>query len=226
MVVQQWIVDNNLNYDCSEWNINSYGSRPNPKVKLLPTTAMDANIALQLVNWFNAVEPNLQNLTSDNKTATFTSIAVLISNSIAQLYHDHTAMDGLTMVISSLFSDFFTAFIWNFAEVDGMTTRQGPIRWQIYGSGPRLQWKWAIRIVLGLNIVVQLVDIILIVCYPQAIGLWLSLGSMLVAANTAQKMDYVRDDQGLGLFLNRKVRKIHHQRDPGRRKRANEDYPD
>lgn len=159
---------------------------------------MDANIALQLINWFNDVEPNLQNLSSDNKTATFTSIAVLMSNAITRLDHGPTAMNGLAMVVSTIFSDFLTTFTWNFEEVHGMTTRQGPIRWQIYGSGPRLQWQWAIGIVLGLNIAVQLVDIILIVCYRQAIGLWLSLGGMLVAANTAQKMDHIGDDQGAG----------------------------
>ncbi|KAK7627485.1 hypothetical protein IWX50DRAFT_613427 [Phyllosticta citricarpa] len=110
-------------------------------------------------------------------------------------------MDGLAMVVAFIFANMLTTFDWAFEEVPGMTTWQGPVRWQIYGSGPRLQWQWAITIIIGVNIAVQLYDSFLILRHRHAKGLWLSLGGMLVAANAVDKrMAVVRPDQGAGFI--------------------------
>ncbi|KAK0658796.1 hypothetical protein DIS24_g4512 [Lasiodiplodia hormozganensis] len=120
-----------------------------------------------------------------------------LSSRITELDHGNTSMDGLAMVVATILSNYLSTFSWNLEEIDGMTTTQGPIRWEIYGSGPRLAWQWAIVAVLGINILVQLFDVWLIF-KRQAKGLWLTMGGMLVAANASERMASVTDYEGAG----------------------------
>lgn len=107
------------------------------------------------------------------------------------------------MVVAVLFSGFLATFDWNFEEIEGVMKRQRPIRWEIYGSGPRLQWQWAIALVLGVTMLIQVFDVFLCLFYRQAKGLWLSLGGMLVAANGAEKMASAGHEQGAGFVTER-----------------------
>lgn len=197
--VQQWINDGQpFDYERPDWSINDWGSRPYPDIKLLPETAGETGIAHELADWFNSILPNLQSLSSNTETANFTSIVARLSSAIVELKRGHNTMDGLAMVVATILSNCLSTFSWDFEEVDGMTTAQGPIRWEIYGSGPRLTWQWAIAVVLGVNILVQLFDVWLLIFKRQAKGLWLTLGGMLVAANASERMASVTDDQGAG----------------------------
>ncbi|KAK8177576.1 hypothetical protein IWX90DRAFT_22236 [Phyllosticta citrichinensis] len=199
-VIQQWIVENDFDAQRPDYSPNGYDSTPFSQVDDVPSSATNVGIANELADWFNAVIPSLQSLFPNPQTANLTSIAMRLSNTVAELGHGHTPMDGLAMVVAFMFANILTTFDWTFEEVPGMTTRQGPVRWQIYGSGPRLQWQWVIAIVIGVNIVVQLYDIFLILWHRNAKGLWLSLGGMLFAANAAAPMAVVKLDQGAGFI--------------------------
>ncbi|KAK8182319.1 hypothetical protein BC567DRAFT_219555 [Phyllosticta citribraziliensis] len=199
-VIQQWIFENDFDASGPDYSPNGYGSTQFSQVEDVPSTAANFAIANDLADWFNAVAPSLQSLFPDPLSANFTSIAMRLSNAVVELDYGHTTMDGFAMVVTFIFANMLTTFDWTFEEVPGMTTRQGPVRWQILASGPRLQWQWVIAIVIGVNIVVQLYDIFLILWHRHAKGLWLSLGGMLFAANAAGPMAVVKPDQGAGFI--------------------------
>lgn len=144
--------------------------------------------------------PNLQTLSSSGNVSNFTSLAVRLSSVIVELNRGHTTLDGLSVVLSIIFSNFLTTFSWTFEEVSGNTTKHGPVRWQIYGSGPRLPWQWVSAAVIVVSIIVQLVDIFYVLWHRKTKGNWLSLGGMLVAANAAKRMASVTKDQGAGFL--------------------------
>ena len=112
-------------------------------------------------------------------------------------------MDGLSVVLSVIFSNFLTTFSWTLEELPDATTKHGPIRWQIYGSGPRLPWQWVSAVVIGVSIIIQLVDIVYVVWERKAKGTWLGVGGMLVAANAAAKMPSIVDEQGAGFVTDK-----------------------
>lgn len=140
----------------------------------------------------------MQSLSANAEAANVTSIVMHLSSRIVELGRGHTSMDGLAMAVVTILSNHLSTFSWNLEEIDGMKTTQGPIRWEIYGSGPRLTWQWAIAAVLGINILVQLFDVWLLIIKRQAKGLWLTMGGMLVTANASERMASVTDCEGAG----------------------------
>lgn len=169
----------------------------------LPASASDVDIAKQLSDWFNAILPNLQSLSSREDVSNLTSLVTQLANVIVELNKGHTTTDGLSIVLSTIFSNFLTTFAWTLSEIPNETTKHGPVRWQIYGSGPRLPWQWVSAAIIAVSIVVQLVDIFCVLWWRRMKGRWLSLGGMLMAANAAERMESVAEDQGAGFLTDK-----------------------
>lgn len=125
-------------------------------------------------------------------------MAYRLSNVIVDLNRGHNTTDGLAVVLSIVFSNFLTAFSWTLDDIPEKNVRHGPVRWQIYGSGPRLPWQWVTAAVIAVSIIVQMVDIFYILIQRRRKGPWLSLGGMLVAANAASRMPSIADRHGAG----------------------------
>lgn len=68
------------------------------------------------------------------------------------------------------------------------STTSYPLRWCVYGSGPRLSWEWTAGAVLCFFVVFPSYDVFLLLYYRIAPGPWLKVGGMMVAANTAKRM--------------------------------------
>ncbi|KAJ4359149.1 hypothetical protein N0V95_002401 [Ascochyta clinopodiicola] len=201
--VTHWIIRDAIDGDKPGYSIDDYGKTRYPAMHHLPASTGDADIGKQISDWFNAILPNLQSLSSREDVLNLTSLVTQLANVIVKLDKGHTTTDGLSIVLSTIFSNFLTTFHWTFTEIPNETTKHGPVRWQIYGSGPRLPWQWLSAAVIAVSIVVQLVDIFCVLWHRSMKGHWLSLGGMLVAANAAERMDSVAEDQGAG-FLREK----------------------
>jgi hypothetical protein len=190
--LEQWKVSPIDNSDGSS-GIDKSGARP------LPPSPADAEILKTASTWFNDIVPNLQGLSSNKEILNFTSLTVQMADSLADISPDYSQMDGLAFVVGSIFSSIITGFEWTYSDVENSTTRHGPVRWQVYGSGPRLPWEWVIGIVPGVLILVHLVDIGLLLQERLTVGPWLKIEGMMVAASTAPTLSRVSEEKGMGI---------------------------
>jgi hypothetical protein len=190
--LEQWKVSPISDSDGSS-GIDESGAR------LLPSSPADADILKTASTWFNDIVPNLQDLSPNKEILNFTSLTVRMADSLAEISTDYDQMDGLAFVVGSIFSSIVTGFEWTYSNVENSTTRHGPVRWQVYGSGPRLPWEWVIGIVPGVLIVVHLVDTVLLVRKRLTVGPWLKIEGMMVAASTAPTLSRVSEEKGMGI---------------------------
>jgi hypothetical protein len=102
-----------------------------------------------------------------------------------------------------LMSELITAAEWTVTTSPTETVTQGPVRYNLYGSGPRLPWEWAIVIVIGIIIAIVCWDISILVVRRISPGPWLSLSGMLLAANSAPKMAGIGSNGQLGFPTDR-----------------------
>ncbi|KAL1967489.1 hypothetical protein VTN77DRAFT_3274 [Rasamsonia byssochlamydoides] len=133
--------------------------------------------------------PNVMNLTQYSL-----QLGRVISNS--QESSQDLPLDGLAAVYGTILSELITSAEWtvsnqlpsaNMTETE--TVRQGLVRYELYGSGPRLPWEWAIVTVIGIIALAICFDVYILVVERIAPGPWLSsLGGMLLAANSAPKI--------------------------------------
>ncbi|OJD30499.1 uncharacterized protein BKCO1_5900070 [Diplodia corticola] len=211
ITIQQWIIDDDIDRSRPAWSIDNWGAWAYPAISPLPSAPPTSSIAAELASWFNAISPTLQRLTTTNTTTTtttttpapFTALALHLATALTPPTPLNTSTTttttthGLSTLTAVLLSHTLTTLTWTFDDLRPPNTTtnpplpptlQGPIRWKIYGSGPRLQWQWAISAVIGVTALVQLFDIWLLLRHRQAKGLWLGLGGMLVAANAAARM--------------------------------------
>lgn len=80
---------------------------------------------------------------------------------------------------------------WDMTASTTENTVSFPIRWYVYGSGPRLFWQWATGAVPSGLVLTLSFDVFLRLWYRIGPGPWLTLDGMLNAANAVDKMGYV-----------------------------------
>ncbi|OJK01271.1 hypothetical protein ASPACDRAFT_41535 [Aspergillus aculeatus ATCC 16872] len=197
----QWLYSGTSNY---AYAIDYGENNPNPALALLPknsTSQADASIAAETTSWFTAILPNLQSFTSDPALLNLTSLALTLADDLVSLNRGYTRLDGVAAVVATVFTDMITSFDWTYSAVlqeatseaasgsNGtvQTTLQGPVRWQLYGSGPRLPWEWTIAIVLAVAVGVHVVDLGVVV-WSRGLreGFWLSLAGMMAVAGATR----------------------------------------
>ncbi|RAH78981.1 hypothetical protein BO86DRAFT_402323 [Aspergillus japonicus CBS 114.51] len=193
----QWLYSGTSNY---AYAIDYGDNNPNPALTLLPknsTSQADASIAAETTSWFTAILPNLQSFTSDPALLNLTSLALTLADDLVSLNRGYTRLDGVAAVVGTVFTDMITSFDWTYSAVlqgassEGVsgsnstvqTTLQGPVRWQLYGSGPRLPWEWTIAIVLAVAVGVHVVDLWVVV-WSRGLreGFWLNVDGMMAVA--------------------------------------------
>lgn len=146
----------------------------------------NAAIASSLASKMNITLQYIELATGDTSATLFTSLTSTLTKEANSTYVNSTSM-AMNYVIGSLAQHLITIATWEESET-GVRQLVGPIQWQLYGSGPRLNWQWIIATVLGLAVVILGYDLFLM-CYRQVMpGPWLSVPGMMVAANSAPSL--------------------------------------
>jgi hypothetical protein len=193
IVLQQWLYDGSGDYS---YSINNWGQGTNLDIWKLGGSEDDLSMATEGTEWFQAFLPNLQNLSSAPQIVNLTSLIITIADSLMSLNRGYSESLAISAVVGAIFADMFTSFEWTYTDIPGNTTHQGPIRRQIYGSGPRLPWEWTIAIVLGVAVMIHVYDLGLLLRYNGlARGHWLSLDGMMRTANSSPPINETTDIQ-------------------------------
>lgn len=196
--LQQWLYDGTGDYS---YSITNWGQGSNLGIRKLGGSEDDFSMATEGTDWFQAFLPNLQNLSSAPQIVNLTSLVITIADSLMSLNRGYSENLAISAVVGAIFADMFTSFEWTYTDIPGNTTYQGPIRWQIYGSGPRLPWEWTIAIVLGIVVMINIYDLGLLLRYEGlAHGYWLSLDGMMRTANSSPQFNETSHTQDAGIL--------------------------
>ncbi|KAJ5131859.1 hypothetical protein N7448_006017 [Penicillium atrosanguineum] len=191
--LQQWLYDGTGDYS---YSITNWGQGMNAGIWKLGSSEDDFSMATEGTDWFQDFLPNLQNLSSAPQIVNLTSLIITIADSLMTLNRGYSETLAISAVVGAIFADMFTSFEWTYTDIPGNTTYQGPIRWQIYGSGPRLPWEWTIATVLGIVVMIHVYDLGLLLRYNGlAQGYWLSLNGMMRTANLSSQINETSDAQ-------------------------------
>jgi hypothetical protein len=105
-----------------------------------------------------------------------------------QVQHPDFDSDAAAMspVIATLAQQQLSTASWTLRTHEGHLIASAPVHWQLYGSGPRIEWQWAIAPVLIIILLVTLNHIgLLLVCRFRPAP-WLDLGGMLRVSNQTE----------------------------------------
>jgi len=101
---------------------------------------------------------------------------------------------GLTPAVGIMAQHLISAARWNMTASSDLddTVPSYPVRWQVYGSGPRLQWEWASVTIIAIVLTALLAGTIMKIQWRILPGPWLEAGGMMLLANQSKKMESVR----------------------------------
>lgn len=174
------------------WNVANGDSNPKPLELLF--TADNTNNLNQLATQFSSMLPYLNGLVPGS------SLVQHMAMSAHQLRMRQPAfqtdVESLTAVIAIMLQHLMTIAHWNMTASATQSTTSYPLRWYVYGSGPRLSWEWATAAVLCFFTIFLSYNIFFILYYRISPGPWLKVGGMMVAANRADKLASLHGSTG------------------------------
>lgn len=154
---------------------------------VLPSSSADATVLDQLRAQFSSMLPYLNGLVPGSS---FVQHLVLSAKHLRSLRPDfETEIDSLTPVVAFTMQHLLTKARWNMTPSATETVTSYPVRWYVYGSGPRLTWEWAAGIILSSLILMLFYDVYLTLHYRVNPGPWLNVRGMMFVANTAERME-------------------------------------
>lgn len=111
-----------------------------------------------------------------------------------------SAPDAASMapVIAVIAQHLLTIASWNMtASPDpGETVESYPMRWQVYGSGPRLAWEWAAAAILAVVLLAVLVGGLFGLVLGIESGPWLETAGIMLLANQSKPMESSKGSVG------------------------------
>ncbi|KAF7513591.1 hypothetical protein GJ744_008885 [Endocarpon pusillum] len=93
---------------------------------------------------------------------------------------------------------------WNMTALAVEKTTSYHIGWYVYGSGSRLSWQWATGAGRSILVLTLVFDVYPILRYRKALGLWLTLGGIVNAANARKRL---RKSEQAAQVLHRRISK-------------------
>ncbi|CAI6339452.1 unnamed protein product [Periconia digitata] len=182
--VETWIVD--LQADNPYMAINNIAAPTIPRTLPISTNPADSLIAARLAAHFKSITPML-----NGQVPAFgiTPHLALIARNLKTQYPDFISdTASLTPVIATLAQQQLSTSTWTFTTHDSTTIASAPVQWQVYGSGPRLNWQWIAIAVLCIMLLVIIQHLFLILAYRIQPGSWLEPGGMLRTANKSPRV--------------------------------------
>ena len=156
----------------------------------LPSTQNDADNLRQLGIQFSSMLSSMDGLLTGSSLNEHLALAAQKLRITQPSFESDTA--SLASVVAITMQHLITVAAWNMTPSPTNLTIHYPLRWYVYGSGPRLPWEWAIGFVLCFFLVLLAYDVYLMLYYRILPGPWLlTLGGMMAAGNTAKKMESV-----------------------------------
>lgn len=105
---------------------------------------------------------------------------------------------SMASVIAVIAQHLLTIASWNMTaspEPNAMVD-SFPMRWQVYGSGPRLAWEWAAAAILAIVLLAVLVGGIFGLASGIESGPWLETAGIMLIANQSKTMESARGSVG------------------------------
>lgn len=91
-----------------------------------------------------------------------------------------TDADGYAPIVGTLAALLLTQSTWQISSFpDGSQASHGPVRWQTYGSGPRLGWEWVAAVIIFGVILVSVGDLVLLFWKRVGEPRWAKPGALL-----------------------------------------------
>ena len=152
----------------------------------LPSTQNDADNLRRLGIQFSSMLSSMDGLLTGSSLNHHLALAAQKLRIMQPSFKSDTA--SLAPVVAIMMQHLISIAAWDMTPSPTNLTRHYPLRWYVYGSGPRLPWEWAIGFVFCFFLVFLAYDVYLTLYYRISTGPWLTLGGMMAAGNTAPKM--------------------------------------
>ena len=166
-------------------SINDYRNDYHKEISVLPTEPVDLRMASMLGRQANATLVRLEALSQDTTAAgLFLGMARQMRKNRTEFLND---TEALAPVLAVFASQLIAQATWNTTLSEQYSTLS-PVRWQLYGSGPRLPWEWAASTILGILLLALLGGLSMDLWYRITPGEWLKPAGMLLAANLSPRM--------------------------------------
>ncbi|EPS43351.1 hypothetical protein H072_2636 [Dactylellina haptotyla CBS 200.50] len=168
-----------------------YGNRRDYTPTPLPVTQYDAGIVANLTNTLNTTLPAIDDLTNG-----FVSFMAILVRAVEGRISDSPSGAGAVAVGLAAIAQ-QTISLGNFLDTDTDEEICSMLRWEVYGSGPRLPWQWAIGAFLGFGILIAFVDFLAWFHPKVYVAEWIDVFGMLSLANGSPKLDAFSEDKGV-----------------------------
>ena len=155
-----------------------------------PTSAVDEVNLQRLAAQFSAMLPHLNGLLPNSS---FAEHLILAARRLKQnTLEFETEVESLAPVVALTMQHLLTTATWNMVASPTENITSFPIRWWLYGSGPRLKWQWATGAVFSVLTLMLSYGVYLMLRDRIAPGPWLMLHGMMNAAYAANPTHRVR----------------------------------
>jgi hypothetical protein len=200
--VNSWII----NEAPPSTSVNKFGQKYDIEPEILEYEPIDTNITNGLSNRVRATALRLDHFLQDMDTAQWLLAIVRELRSRRPGYASDA--EALAPSIALLTNHLLTIAQWGVTwHEDGKTVQSTPLRWQLYGSGPRLPWAWAAVTILAILVLALVASLALSFWHQIVPGEWLRPAGMLVAANSslpvaglAEALDLKKHRSELGML--------------------------
>lgn len=180
-------------------SLNDFGKRWNSIPIPLNASSSDHGCTKSLRDQFNSTLIRMDRLLDTG----IVHHMALTARRIARLkdgFSETTTADGASMapVIAVIAQHLLTIASWNMtASPDtNETVDSFPVRWQVYGSGPRLAWEWAAVVILAVVLLAVLIGGLFGLASGLEPGPWLEPAGIMLIANQSNTMESAKGSVG------------------------------
>lgn len=181
-----------INEDKPWTSVNKAGQKYDIEPEIMAFETTDKSITDALSQQVRATTSRLDNFLQDMNTAQWLlAIARELRLRRPEYISDAEAMSP---IIALLTNHLLTIAQWGVTwPEEGDKVTSTPLRWQLYGSGPRLPWAWAAVTILAILAIALIASLTLSFWHRIVPGEWLRPAGMLVAANSSLPVSGLAD---------------------------------
>lgn len=173
-------------------SVNRYGQKHDIEPEIMDFEPIDTNTTNGLAIQVRATVSRLDSFLQDMSTTQWLlAIARELRARRPEYISDTEALSPVTALLTNYL---LTIAQWGVTlPEDGEKVESTPLRWQLYGSGPRLPWAWAAVTILIVLAIALLASLTLSFWHRIVPGEWLRPAGMLVAANSSLPVSGLAD---------------------------------